>query len=237
VGIELLSSSDTLPAAFGELRTMMQRQINQLVRLVEDLGDVSGISRGNIQLTLAPVDLADAIEAAAEQVADKVHKHQHDLVIEFSGRCTVRGDLGRLTQVFANLLVNAVKYTPDGGLIRIRTETTADHVRTRVTDTGLGFPPERVGALFKMFSRLPEHRRCGADGLGVGLALSAGLIGLHGGTIEACSAGLGRGSEFTVCLPRAAKDSRSESQRKDPTDKSRSRSRDLSNEARALHIT
>ncbi|HEU4619724.1 MAG TPA: PAS domain S-box protein [Gammaproteobacteria bacterium] len=205
-GLELIRRAGTGPEVIDGVRSMMERQLEHLVRLVDDLLDVSRFSRGKIELQRAPLDLAGVIEAAVELVKPQIGERRHVLVVERDERpLPVEGDFQRLIQVVGNLLSNAAKYTEPEGTISVRTEVEGRDALVRVADTGFGIPPERLPGLFQMFSQVPEHRsRTGGGGLGIGLSLSRQLVELHGGSIEARSAGLGEGSEFVIRLPLAA---------------------------------
>jgi PAS domain S-box-containing protein len=201
-GVELLKGAISDPA--GErVRAMMERQLAHLLRLVNDLLDVSRISRGQAELQRATIDLRAVIDAAVEQAEPLMSERCHALTVE---RATtpvlVDADLERLVQVFVNLLSNAAKYTEAGGAVSLRMESDDRHVVVRVGDTGFGIPPERLQTLFETFHQVPEHRaHTGGGGLGLGLALSRQIVEMHGGAIEAKSGGLGLGSEFIVRLP------------------------------------
>ena len=202
-GIELLQQPTIGFEAIVKVRAMMKRQLDHLSRLVEDLLDLSRISRGDVVLRKAPLDVRDVVEAAVELCMPAIVERQHRLVVE-TGRVPLPadGDFQRLTQVVGNLLSNAAKYTEPGGSITVSAGIEEHHVAVRVRDTGYGLPPEYVDSLFDMFTQVPEHReRTGGGGLGIGLALSRQLIGRHGGSIEAKSDGPGCGSEFIVRLP------------------------------------
>ena len=206
-GVDLLCTEHG-PELIENVRRMMDRQLNHLVRLVEDLLDIARISRGDIALQWAQLDLHGVIDAAVELIRPLVNERRHELIVESAAEALpIDGDFQRLTQVVGNLLSNAAKYTEPGGRIWLQTTATDDgRALVRVRDTGYGFPPERLGTLFEMFSQVPEHRRrTGGGGLGVGLALARQRVALHGGSIEAHSEGLGHGSEFVVRLPLAAR--------------------------------
>jgi CheY-like chemotaxis protein len=181
----------------------MRRQIDHLTRLVNDLLDVSRISRGHAELQRAGLDLRESIEDAVEQSRPLIAARGHTLTVEL-GETPLRtdGDFQRLTQVFGNLLSNAAKYSQPGGEITVRAVQEDDVALVFVKDKGFGIPTARVKEVFEMFSQVPEHRSMvGGGGLGIGLALCRQLVGLHGGSIEARSEGLGLGSEFIVRLP------------------------------------
>ena len=204
-GIELLQQPTINFESIIKVRAMMKRQLDHLSRLVEDLLDLSRISRGDIVLRKAPLDVRDVIDAAVELCMPAIVERQHRLLVETGRiRLPAEGDFQRLIQVVGNLLSNAAKYTDRGGEITVTAGIERDDVVVRVADTGFGLPPEQVDSLFDMFTQVPQHReRTGGGGLGIGLALSRQLVARHGGSIEAKSDGLGRGSEFIVRLPLA----------------------------------
>ena len=202
-GIELLQQPTISFESIVKVRAMMKRQLDHLSRLVEDLLDLSRISRGDVVLRKASLDMRDVVDAAVELCMPAIVERQHRLVVE-TGRLPLpaEGDFQRLTQVVGNLLSNAAKYTEPGGEITISAGIEADNVVVRVRDTGFGLPPDQLDSLFDMFTQVREHReRTGGGGLGIGLALSRQLVNRHDGTIEAKSDGLGLGSEFIVRLP------------------------------------
>jgi PAS domain S-box-containing protein len=185
------------------VREMMGRQLAHLVRLVDDLLDLSRVSRGEIELKSAPVELGEVLDEAVELVRPSIQRRGHRLVLqEFPSPPPVVGDFERLVQVVGNLLANASKFSHEGGEIALSVETRDGGVEVRVRDRGFGVPPEQVETMFEMFTQVPEHRQwTGGGGLGIGLALSRKLTELHGGTLTARSAGLGEGSEFVMRLP------------------------------------
>ncbi len=202
-GLEILKQAPRNPELLENLLPIMNRQLSHLVRLVDDLLDISRISRGVIELQLAALDLKAPIQAAIEQVRSLVEERRHQLRVNLSDEpMQVIGDLERLTQVFANLLGNAAKFMDPGGTIRVTSEARDGEAVVRVRDVGYGIAPERIDTLFTLFSRPPDRRDTkGGGGLGIGLALSRRLIEMHGGSLEAQSEGPGRGSEFIVRLP------------------------------------
>ncbi len=201
-GLELLELSDVQDETVVHVREMMQRQLNHVVHLVDDLMDVSRVRRGKIELRKAPLDLRDVVRAAVEQLRPLADERGHRLVVEApDATLPVAGDPERLTQVLGNLLSNAVKYTDPGGTITLSAGCDGGEAWVRVHDTGVGIPPHRLDQLFEMFSQIPEHQSRAASGLGIGLALARQLVQLHGGTIRVSSAGTGQGSEFVVRLP------------------------------------
>jgi CheY-like chemotaxis protein len=163
-----------------------------------------------VELHCAPLDLRVAIEAALEQIKPLIEERQHALVVEQARRMPVDGDSKRLTQVIANVLSNAAKYTDRGGKIQLIARSENDHAVVRILDSGIGIPLGQLDKVFEMFTQVPEHRaRSGGGGLGIGLAISRRLIELHGGSMSASSEGLGRGSEFLIRLPLGASARRS----------------------------
>jgi PAS domain S-box-containing protein len=183
---------------------MMRRQMTHLTRLVDDLLDVSRITRSAIRLEEAPVDIVQvashAIEATRQLIADRGHHLSTRLPEE---RLVVRGDEVRLTQVILNLLQNAAKYTPNGGRIELSIARENDQVVLRMKDNGIGIEPELLSAVFKLFVQAERGLERSEGGLGIGLTLVKRLVELHQGSVEAVSEGRGRGSTFTVRLPMA----------------------------------
>jgi PAS domain S-box-containing protein len=181
---------------------MMDRQVDHLVHLVNDLLDVARISSGKIVLRRRPVRIGEVLTQSVEASRALIDARAHQLTIEKNKEdLCVEGDLDRLTQVFSNLLSNAAKYSHAGGHIRIGLDRVRDQVVVTVQDTGIGIPAEDLPDVFELFSQVRAHRGREEGGLGIGLSLVRSLVSLHGGTIEAESAGLGRGSTFTVRLP------------------------------------
>jgi PAS domain S-box-containing protein len=202
-GVELLALARGRPELVEQVRIMMDRQLGHLVHLVDDLLDLSRITHGEIQLHPVPVDVRAVVAAAVELTRPAIAERGHRLTVERPEAVHVLGDFERLTQIVGNLLSNAAKYTPPGGTIEVRAQGRRGTALVSVRDTGFGIPKERLEEIFEMFTQVPEHRaHMGGGGLGIGLALSRRLAALHGGTLEAASAGLGRGSELTLRLPR-----------------------------------
>ena len=202
-GLELLERVRTKPELLDTLQPMMERQFSHLSRLVDDLLDFGRISRGDISLQLAPIDLNVAIDAAVEQVAASIHERQHEIVVALSDSpLPVLGDFDRLTQIVANLLSNASKYSEPRSRITVTSRAENDKAVISVADNGFGIPPSELERIFELFTQIPEHRKkTGGGGLGIGLALARRLIELHNGSIKATSQGLGRGSEFMINVP------------------------------------
>jgi signal transduction histidine kinase/CheY-like chemotaxis protein len=186
-------------------RDMIDRQVRQMVRLVDDLMEVSRITLGQIQLQSAPVSLAIIITNAVEVSHPLIDAARHRLLVELPNETLyVEGDSTRLSQVLQNLLNNAAKYTPPGGQISLRAERDGEFAVIRVCDTGIGIPPAMLDRVFEMFTQVDRGSSLAQGGLGIGLALAQQLTQMHGGRIEVSSAGEGRGSEFSVRLPLCA---------------------------------
>jgi len=185
-----------------KLYEMIERQTVRLVRLVDDLLDVARISRGLIELKKAPVDLAAIVRQAAEGSRARIDQRQHELVLSLpEAPVYVDGDAVRLEQVVANLLENAIKYTNPGGRIAVTlTEANGDAVLS-VSDTGVGLEPETLDRIFDLFAQVDSSLARAGGGLGLGLTLVRRVLEMHGGRIEARSAGVGKGSEFVVRIP------------------------------------
>jgi signal transduction histidine kinase/ActR/RegA family two-component response regulator len=195
------AQSRALDPALEQASTVIERQVAKLARLVDDLLDVSRIRRGAIELRRERVALAAVIDGAVESSRPLIERRDHRLrVAQPPAPVHLDADATRLEQVIANLLNNAAKYTPPGGMIDLAVEVAGAQVVIAVRDTGIGFPPELTDRLFEPFVQgdLPAGSE---GGLGIGLALARGLVELHGGEICARSAGPGQGSEFVVRLP------------------------------------
>jgi signal transduction histidine kinase/CheY-like chemotaxis protein len=196
-----------LAGAFTDPRTqqageVMERQIHHLNRLVDDLLEVSRITRGVIEVRKQPLDLAAIVKAAIETSRPVLDNLRHELVLELDSEpMCVGGDPVRLTQVFANLLNNAAKYTNHGGRISITTRREDVDAVISVKDNGIGIAPSALSQVFDMFMQVDRSTRRSQGGLGIGLTLVRSLVGMHGGTVEARSEGPGLGSEFIVRLP------------------------------------
>ncbi len=202
---ELLNLEAENPEQVRELARMVTRQTDQLRRLIDDLLDVSRISRGAFQLKRELLDLREVLTAAIDMSRSMIENASHKLEVEESGRpVVVDGDRVRLTQVVGNLLINAAKYTPPQGTIRLTLAEEAGRASIVVRDNGIGIPQEQLATVFGLFTQLDSSDTRSQGGLGVGLALAQTLVGLHGGTIAAESEGPGTGSRFTVQLPVAS---------------------------------
>ena len=190
-----------------QVTTIIGRQARHMTGLIDDLLDVSRVTRGLITLDRAPVPLAGVIGEAVEQVRPQVRAKSHHLELHLpSDDAQVEGDRKRLVQVFANILGNAAKYTPDGGRIDVHVRLDGASVAVDVCDNGIGMAPELAARAFDLFSQAERSADRSQGGLGIGLALVKSLVELHDGTVAAHSDGPGRGSRFTVVLPRLASD-------------------------------
>jgi PAS domain S-box-containing protein len=189
-------------AARERSQDMMDRQLSHMVRLVDDLLDVSRINRNKMELRRTRVALADVLSSAVETAGPLMQASEHELTITLPGTAIyLDADLTRLGQVFSNLLTNAAKYTGHGGKIWLTAERRGAAVAVTVRDTGIGIPAGSLGTIFDMFSQVDRSIERSTGGLGIGLALVKGLVEMHGGTVSAASAGEGHGSTFTVMLP------------------------------------
>lgn len=185
-----------------QTRDMMERQVDHLVRLVDDLMDVSRVVRGKIELRKAPVDLATVIARAVEMAQPLLDAHEHSLDIATAQESLlIDADAARLTQVVCNLLINAAKYTEQGGRIRVCACRQDDQAVVRVQDNGIGIPPDMLPHVFDLFVQGQAAPSRSPSGLGVGLTLVKNLVDMHGGTVDAQSAGKGKGAEFIIRLP------------------------------------
>ena len=190
---------------------VIDRQVKQMVRLVDDLLDVSRITRGKVKLKTEPVDVAAAVASAVETSRPLIDERRHDLAVTLpASPLWVAADPARLAQILANLLNNAAKYTPEGGRITFMTEREGDAAVFRVRDTGVGIAAEMLPRVFDLFTQIDRSLDRAEGGLGIGLTLVHRLVEMHGGTVHVCSDGLGRGSEFVVRLPAVAAPSVSE---------------------------
>jgi PAS domain S-box-containing protein len=186
-------------------RQVIDRQAEHLSRLVDDLLDVSRITRGKIELRRERIAVSVIVSSAVETARPLIEANQHALTVSLPGEpLFVNGDLTRLAQVVSNLLTNAAKYTPPSGRIEVGAERDGEQVLLRVRDNGVGIPREMLARIFEMFAQVDSSLERTAGGLGIGLTLAQTLVELHGGTLEAQSPGAGRGSEFIVRLPLAS---------------------------------
>jgi signal transduction histidine kinase len=188
-----------------EIRNMMDRQLVHLVRLIDDLLDVSRVSQGKIELRKERIQATDVIRSALESSRQLIESAGHSLTIDEPAEpIWLDADLTRLGQVVGNLLNNAAKYTPEGGRIGLSLGTEGDEAVIAVSDNGLGIPADMQSKVFQLFAQVENHTDRARGGLGIGLALVKQLVALHDGSVSADSAGPGKGSVFTVRIPLAA---------------------------------
>jgi signal transduction histidine kinase/CheY-like chemotaxis protein len=204
-GLAVMRIASADAAAVGRARTIMERQLSHMVRLIDDLLDVSRISLNKMQLRRSRVLLNDIMSSAVETARPTVDAAEHELIVTLpSEPIALDADLTRLAQVFGNLLTNAAKYTPKHGRIHFSAELQGESVLIAIEDNGIGLRPESLRSIFGMFSQVDHSVERSTGGLGIGLALVKGLTEMHGGSVRAESAGPGQGSRFTVCLPLAS---------------------------------
>lgn len=200
--ISLLARQQPEPAQAARHYATMRRQIDHMVRLVDDLMEVSRITRGKIELDPSAIELQRVVREAIDLSRPLLDKSQHVLDLQLpAAPLLVHGDGVRLTQVFSNLLNNAAKYTPRAGHISVVARRDADHAVVEVRDDGIGIAPDMLESIFDMFVQASGTAKWAQGGLGIGLTLVKSLIELHGGTVHVASAGLGQGASFTVRLP------------------------------------
>ncbi|WP_169331312.1 hybrid sensor histidine kinase/response regulator [Massilia timonae] len=206
------------------------RQVRHMTSLVDDLLDVSRVTRGLVELDNAPVDINHIVADAMEQVTPLIRTRRHHLEVHLTPNATiVLGDRKRLVQVLANVLNNAAKYTYEGGKIRLRTDVRDSRVLIEVADNGIGMAPDLVSRAFDLFAQAERSSDRSSGGLGLGLALVKSLVGLHHGTVTCESAGVDKGSKFTICLPRLC-------QQEDKLRTGQSAEAGLSKQAQSLRI-
>jgi PAS domain S-box-containing protein len=203
-GVQLVRMAGHNPALIEKTSPMMERQIQHMVRLVDDLLDVSRISRNKLELRKEKIELGTLIQSALETSRPLIEAAGHELTVSVPPEpILLEADGVRLAQAFSNLLNNAAKYTPEGGRISLTADTEHGEVVVRVRDNGLGIPADKLSRIFEMFVQVDRSIGQSHGGLGIGLSLAKRLVQMHGGTIEAYSDGIGKGSEVVVRLPAA----------------------------------
>jgi signal transduction histidine kinase/ActR/RegA family two-component response regulator len=201
-GLHLLKRAGLQDPVVVKMTAVMERQVSHLIRLVDDLLEVSRITRGVIDVHSEPLDLASIVRAAIDTSRPLLDAGRHALTVDVPAEpIAIMGDAVRLTQVFANLLTNAAKYTNAGGHIGLAVRKEGQRAIISVRDDGIGIPPAQLATVFEMFTQVDRSSRRTQGGLGIGLTLVRSLVGIHGGRVEARSAGANAGSEFIVDLP------------------------------------
>lgn len=208
--VQVIGHERGTPELTARSKSVIERQTTQMVRMVDDLLDLSRLTRGTFHLRRQRMDLLDALRQAIDATAHEREASKHELVLDVPKHpIYVEGDAARLQQVFANLLSNAARYTPRGGHVWISVNVQQSHERNstdppagarasvHVRDDGIGIDPKLLAHVFNLFSRIESH----GTGLGIGLSLSSRLVALHGGVLSAYSAGHDKGSKFTVHVP------------------------------------
>jgi signal transduction histidine kinase len=205
----IAAAADVLSALYAhderitQTSAIVTRQTEHMRELIEDLLDISRIAKGLLELDKRELDARQIVSTAVEQVRPMMAARRHSLRTDMPDQAVLLlGDKKRLVQVLANLLNNAAKYTPDGGLITLEMTLDEEHVAIKVADNGVGMPPELVQRAFDMFEQAERSSDRSEGGLGIGLALVKNLVHLHGGHVSVHSAGPGCGTTFTICLPR-----------------------------------
>ena len=200
--LQIMRLGGSNAATIGQARELMERQIQQMVRLIDDLLDVSRISRGKIELRKERVELAEIVQTALETTRPLVEAASHQLIVELPQEpLHLEADPIRLAQVLANLMNNSAKYTDEGGHIRLTAQREHDEVVVRVRDNGIGIPADMLPRVFDMFTQVNRSLGRSQGGLGIGLTLVQSLVHMHGGSVQVFSDGPGQGSEFVVRLP------------------------------------
>ena len=188
-------------------RDVIGRQTAQMARLLDDLLDVSRLTRGKLTLRVQRLDVATVIARAIEIAQPVIDGAGHELLVDVpAGALQLQGDLTRLAQVFSNVLINSAKYTPSGGTIAVTASAHDAALVVKIRDTGIGIAEEHIDRIFDMFGQVESASSHAQGGQGIGLSLARRLVELHGGTIEARSDGVGKGSEFEIRLPLARSD-------------------------------
>ncbi|HEU5310648.1 MAG TPA: ATP-binding protein, partial [Candidatus Eisenbacteria bacterium] len=201
----------------AEAHAILTRQLQQMVRLIDDLLDLSRITRNKLELRRERVDLTTVLQDAAETARPLIEDRQHRLVIHHvQTPLMLHADRARLGQVFSNLLSNAAKFTAQGGSIEVTVAREGPEGVVRVRDTGIGIPPEMLPRIFDMFVQADRSLERTQSGLGIGLTLVRRVVQMHGGRVEARSGGRGKGSVFTVRIPAEPETTVTRSMRDEP---------------------
>lgn len=201
-GLQLLRKNPNQAELVQQTTAMMQRQLDRVIGMVDDLLDVQRIAQGKLELGLREVSLQELVQEALEACAPLLEEYGHRLTVHLpEAALWVRADPGRLTQVLSNLLVNAAKYTPSGGQVAVRGMARSEQAQLEIQDSGAGLAADELEHIFEPYAQVEQHQAMARGGLGLGLALARQLVELHGGQIRASSPGLGLGSTFSVTLP------------------------------------
>ncbi len=204
-GLQVMRLASADAVAVAQARDMMERQLSHMVRLIDDLLDISRISRNKMELRRQRVAVSEIVSNSIETARPLIEAAEHRLTVSLPPEPVfIDGDLTRLAQVVSNLLTNSAKYTRRGGQIWLTAERTPEEVVITVRDTGIGIPSFELPRVFGMFSQIDRSIERATGGLGIGLALVKALVEMHGGTVTAESEGMGHGSKFTVRLPSIA---------------------------------
>jgi len=208
------------PQTLDSARHIIERQLGQMIHLVDDLLDISRITQGKIELRPDRVDMLTVLQNAVETSRPLIESRRHELSLRLppAESLTLRADSTRLVQVIANLLNNAAKYTPEGGRIVLGARREAGHAVVTVEDSGLGIPATMLPRVFDMFAQVDRSLERSQGGLGIGLALVKKLVEMHGGSVQAESEGENRGSRFTIRVPTIAASAGSAQVRQRPDD-------------------
>src|SRR6185503_3903621 len=200
--VQLLRLKELGPPQRARARDVIERQVEHLVALIDDLLDVSRITRGMITLQREPVLVGAIVARAVETARPAIDAQRHALTLELPDELiTVDGDKTRLVQMLANILHNASKFMDPGGRIHLKVAREGSQVVISISDTGIGIPHEHIARIFDLFTQVHSKADRAQGGLGIGLALVRRLAEMHGGTVTAHSDGTGRGTEFTVRIP------------------------------------
>ena len=211
-GVQLIRMAGDDRSIIEQANTMMDRQLTQMVRLIDDLLDVSRITSNKLELRRERVDLASIIQQAVEATQPLINTSRHELTTSLPAKAIyLDADTVRLTQVFGNLLTNACKYTEPGGKIALTVVREERDIAISIRDTGVGIPTEKLQHVFEMFAQIHQSIERSQGGLGIGLTLVRRLVEMHGGSVSAFSEGIDRGSEFIVRLPMIADEMRNTS--------------------------
>lgn len=201
-GLQILKNPKAGPPVVARTLDTMDRQLTHMVRLIDDLLDISRINSGKIRLECSRTTLRAAVQTALELSRPAIDAAGHALMVDLPDQeIALDADETRLAQAFGNLLNNAAKYTPAGGQVRLRAWQDGDRAFVEIRDNGVGIPPAMLDRVFNLFAQVEGAQGHAMGGLGIGLYLVRALVELHGGQVTAASAGVGQGSQFTVCLP------------------------------------